>query len=301
MSKKETKYKLHFVGKNYYSQQSFISESKRFGVNRALPFAFLKSLSFGDQILLANYLPFPKPTRTIKQIKSDVLSNPNVSKTKIVDDVILNQLNKEKSGQAEVFGYFTLTGISHNLPLELSLQLHDKLDIVHVDSNQTKVTRACGSYTIGSVSVIRDSLEDLVKKIEELFTTHKPEFNDDPLWEENDFCICPDCTDEKQIKHSEIWDCLKIKCECCTKIDYILINKYKWFIIGNFTPITSFIIQPIKFTRGLIKVQLKNLNLKKQQTETANLIWIKNYNLRSYMPQLMKERFSGNNFSNLFI
>jgi hypothetical protein len=63
----------------------FDDEAKRFGGQRALSSNFLHSLEFGQPILLSRFISSPKEL-------------------------------KIKTGKTEIFGYFTLDEISHNLP-----------------------------------------------------------------------------------------------------------------------------------------------------------------------------------------
>ena len=131
-----TEYFLHFVGQGLYSPDTFEREARRYGVQRAVTFWTLKSLNWGDKILLARFI--------------------NTSEKK-----------PKKIGQAEVFGYFTLNGLTHNLPKELTQTLHSKLDVLGELSAQGTISRACGSYSISGAVTISDSLPQLIQKIEE--------------------------------------------------------------------------------------------------------------------------------------
>lgn len=205
------KYFLHFIGSKIYTINILEREAKHKDIQRTVTFYTLKRLKFGDPILLAHY--------TTKN-------------------------NKKKTGTAETFGYLTLTGITHNLPDNITKKLNKQLDIIKITqpTNPT-VARACGSYTIGSIATIKNTLQQLYEKISKLL-------------------------EEENLKP----------------------NTFKWFITGQYTPLTPFIIQPITFTRGIKEVDIDNLNLKTQKQESANIIWIYNYKQRKYMSNLMKER-----------
>jgi hypothetical protein len=148
MSDIKNNFKLHFIGQGMYNTDIFEREAKRLGVQRAIAFVFLKGLKWGDPVLLARYIP---------SLKVDIEKDPEGFK-----------LWESGKGSAEVFGYFTITGLSHTMPRELSDALKDKLNIVRIDDNSHGVSRACGSYSIGAVAVITDTLEELVAKIREL-------------------------------------------------------------------------------------------------------------------------------------
>ena len=137
MTKTENKYKLMCVGSQLYSVNIFEKEAKMFGVQRAAPFFLLKTLKFGDQILLASY------TRATKD-------------------------PKKREGLGEIFAYFTLNGLSHNLPPDLCHKLYEKLNIVSISLGGGRIGRVCGSYEIGSTAMITDTLEELIQKIKVL-------------------------------------------------------------------------------------------------------------------------------------
>ena len=132
-----TKHKLIFIGKSLYTTNIFERESKRYGIQRAVSFSSLHSLKFGDPILLARYISPPKS-------------------------------DNQQLGQAEIFGYFTLSGLSHNLPKPVTLELNSSLNIIKTLNNPHSISRACGSYSIGTVTIIKDTLEELVQKIKTL-------------------------------------------------------------------------------------------------------------------------------------
>jgi len=200
-----TEFWLHYVGTGLYKREVFEREAVKLGVQRALGFNLLNSLEFGQPILLAHYCG-------------------------------------RRSGAAEVFGYFTVTGVTHNLPENIAKDLLKKVDVVKVNSAPTTVHRACGSYTVGSTAYINETLKNLVEKIKQICGEHDV----DP-------------------------------------------KKFKWFINGEYHPFkNSVVLTPIKFTRGYMKVDIEGLDLKQQQIEDKNMVWIFDYERRAYLSK--KER-----------
>ncbi len=264
--------KLTFVGSSYYTQESYEREAQRLGVSRAVSFGVLKTLKFGEPILLASYIGDPS----------------SKDKTK-------------KVGSAEVFGYFTFNGISHNLPTEYKEALLEKLTIISLNSNKQAITRACGNYVAESSATIKENLEQLLTKIEETLThiVHD-ETKIDPSCDLATFCICKKCADPYKQHHEHTDECVDKKCPCCTTREWLLDpNDFKWFMLGTYTPLQRFLIKPITFTRGIAKVTLEGLKLEKQKNEPRNLIWLQNYHKRKYMPSYLKEDFGARRNSNL--
>ena len=129
--KEMPKYWLHYVGRSLYHRDNIYKyEFRHHGVQRAIPFNVLKSLHFGDPILLAWY-------------------------------------NRE-SETATIFGYFIIDGMVNNLPPKIREQLLETLDITDIDSTPRKIERACGSYTIGVIITINETIQSLVEKIQQV-------------------------------------------------------------------------------------------------------------------------------------
>ena len=127
-------YWLHYVGKGLYSIDKFEKETKRFGVQRAIPFYMLKKFQWGDIILLAHWVK-----------------------------------TEDNKGQAEVFGYFIVNSITHNLPKDINKELLEKLDVVSIASPGTKYeNRACGGYFLGSITYVKDNPDDIEAKTKEV-------------------------------------------------------------------------------------------------------------------------------------
>lgn len=289
--KKQQKFKLHYIGKGLYKINFFEREAKKYGVQRALSFSQLKQLKFGEPILLARFIPEQKVMEIdLKQIPPKLTGK---------------ELETIPS-QAEIFGFFTVDGISHNLPKERTNQLYDKLNIIKTVDELFSVSRACGSYSVGGVAYIKDSLETLLKKIENMFTVHKDKLIDKALYKDEvvDICICPKCNNESEgCEGHSIEDCVRDNCDCCTFVNYKEINSHKWFINGKYYPLTPFILSPAKFLRGIQTVKIKDLNLNFQRQTNSALVWLYNYRQRHYLPKVMRDKLEHppkNPFKNAF-
>jgi hypothetical protein len=90
---------------------------------------------------------------------------------------LLGQFNfnkKEKRGKAKVFGYTVINGITHNLTGEAKEYLLSKLDVESFDKGDSlfdggmDIERVCGSYSIGGIAYIKNTLEEIVKVLEEV-------------------------------------------------------------------------------------------------------------------------------------
>lgn len=277
MTTKNNTFKLHFIGTGMYTSTIFEREAKRIGVQRAVAFTQLKSLNFGTPVLLATFIPRQAPTTSTS--------------------------NNAIPAQAEIFGYFTIDGLSHTLPKDLSQQLTEKLNIVKVDANSFSVSRACGSYSVGSITYIKDTLPQLLEKIKELFTVHKPNVSQIATKDQVEVCTCKLCVSEDNpTAHNSIDQCVNLQCDCCTHVNYSQLNSYKWFLNGAFHPLTPFILSPAKFARGLQTVIIDNLDLNAQRKASHPVVWVYNYRQRHYLPKTMKDNLQRDkdSFSNVF-
>jgi len=137
-------YWLHYLGKSLYTLDRVRREASRIGVQRAIPFTVLKSMSWGTPILLATW-----------QGVRD--SDGKVSLSR---------------GIANVHGYFTVESLVHNLPKEIAEKLWQVLNILTFSGSPHREERYCGSYTVSGVAVVVDSLEDIVDRIEEICKEH---------------------------------------------------------------------------------------------------------------------------------
>lgn len=135
------RYLLHLIGNGLYGAPRFIREAKRLGVNRAMPLSFLKTLTFGQNVLLGEHISEPIPN------------------------------SDEVTHVVRVFGYFHLSGITYDAPDEVRKKVAERLHVVEVTNaplTPQPITRACGSYCIIGGYVVTDSLEDIVKVIEDV-------------------------------------------------------------------------------------------------------------------------------------
>jgi hypothetical protein len=135
--KKAQTFKLHFVGKRFYTIPSFEEEAKRLGVQRAVSFSHIKQLKLGEPILLAQFT--------------------NTSRVK-----------RKRVGSAEVFGYFTFEGISHTLPVEVSNKLNNQLSVSSSNRVSIPEIRECGRDRVAEIATIRNNVETLLENINEI-------------------------------------------------------------------------------------------------------------------------------------
>jgi len=180
-----TKYYLHFIGTKLYPKEIFIKEAEKYGVNRCLPLPIIKGLKWGDKILLATFTPQILISQTLcPTCKTELLAEIINEKEgtykytcdKCQKEIPLEELiritpdgRKNKSnGRAEVFGYFVISGLNIKASDEFKKELISKLEIVSTKENNLQIQRQCGSYTLGNSYVIKDSVEDIMKKAIEL-------------------------------------------------------------------------------------------------------------------------------------
>jgi len=142
---------LHFAGSRLYTPDKFEAEAARVGVARALPAFAVRNLAYGDLVLLA----------TFRGRRDENGKAPIDSDGKAV-----------RLGAADAWGYFVVNGLNVEAPAEF----HDRLlAALHVIRTVTKddhledeplgdVERECGSYTIDSVSYVRESIAEIVER-----------------------------------------------------------------------------------------------------------------------------------------
>lgn len=126
---------LHYIGRRYYTMETFIEEAKKFGVSRAVPLHQLKKLHWGDKIYTAFYQ------------------------------------KDDKGPYALVFGYFPVLGLNITNSEVKERMKQDKRyrEVRHevVSGGGARVTRGCGSYSIGSVSYVDNDVSELAEIIED--------------------------------------------------------------------------------------------------------------------------------------
>ena len=143
----EHEYLMHYVGSGLYGIRRFINEAKRIGVQRAIPFNMLRHVKWGEPILLADHKKVP-----------------------VTPD--------EKMPVAMVFAYFKVDSLSYQLDPDVKEKLLSKVTIVSSSMPQREhEQRACGSYDVGMSFEIKESIEEVVQKIEEACLECKKSIN----------------------------------------------------------------------------------------------------------------------------
>lgn len=126
---------LHYIGKRYYTIETFTKEALKHGVSRALPASVIKKLKWGDRVYTAFY-------------EKD-----------------------EKGPYALVFGYFIITGLNvTDVEVVEEAKKDERLKVVKVVApagGGGRVTRGCGSYEVGGTTYVDNSLDELVDIIED--------------------------------------------------------------------------------------------------------------------------------------
>jgi len=118
--------KLHYIGKRFYTIETFTKEALKHGVSRAMPVGIIKKLHWGDKI----YVAFE---------------------------------HKDQNGKgALVFGYFYVQGLNVSNPIvSEKLKEDDRIKIVKTvkpgggssgSGGGARVSRGCGSYVVASIS-----------------------------------------------------------------------------------------------------------------------------------------------------
>jgi hypothetical protein len=148
---------LIYVGSKLYPKDIFIKEAETYGVNRCLPIRLIKNLSWGDKILLGNFI---SKERTEKKINLQGK-----------EEFVLDGRANKTGGKAEVFGYFDIRGLNITASNEFKKELSNQLDILVSSTPNTAVQRQCGSYIIGNSYIVSNSIADIIEKAEKLNET----------------------------------------------------------------------------------------------------------------------------------
>jgi hypothetical protein len=146
------KYYLHYVasGKTgIYGKDIFIEEAKQIGVNRSLPYFFIKKLKWGDKILLANFEAGHTKERGLNSWNNEVSL-------------------KFQDGVANIFGYFVVSGLNLIASQALKERLYKQLDIISSNDTPKAVKRSCGSYVISASYFVTNELADIIEKAQKL-------------------------------------------------------------------------------------------------------------------------------------
>ncbi len=141
-----THYNLHYAGSRLYSPEKFEAEAGRIGIARALPAFAIKNLAWGDTILLATF-------EGRKDADGKALKD--------------SSGKPDRWGRANAWGYFVLSGLNLDAPPELREALMRALHVIRVEKfPPIKVERECGSYFIESAAYVRESLREIVERLE---------------------------------------------------------------------------------------------------------------------------------------
>src|SRR2546427_60175 len=133
---------LNYVGSGLYSVPVFEAEAKRAGVSRGIATRVLKTMSFGDKVLLAQWLPDYVAQERAKFALRDEDGN------------LLGKQKYFRIGSAKVFGFFTVSGIHFTCsgPGQSAADAIDalvrSLHIVETFTANERVARMCGSGII---------------------------------------------------------------------------------------------------------------------------------------------------------
>ncbi len=110
---------------------------------RSLPAEYVRSLKFGEPMLVAHWL----------------------------SDKVANKDRKVgRTGVARIFGYFIVDGVNYRMEghpdriVAARLRILERLDIVSTEEydEPQEVERECGSYSVGAVSYVRNTIKEIV-------------------------------------------------------------------------------------------------------------------------------------------
>lgn len=167
----DKEYLLHFAGSGLYNKSRFINEARRIGVQRACAWPALQKIVWGQTILVAEYRK--KPAQICDQCKGEGgfpnFEDHKLESTEVCDKCDGKKITAPETPIAEIYGYFHVSELSYQLPPDVLQALEKKLDVVDIQMGGSGMaeTRACGSYVTGPCTVVRDSIESIVKKIGE--------------------------------------------------------------------------------------------------------------------------------------
>lgn len=140
-------YYLNYVGSGVYSVPVFEAEARRIGVSRGLPMRIIRTLSFGDKILLAQWNPDREEQERLRPAAQEAGGK------------------YFRVGSAEVFGYFTVSGLSFRCEdPEMVAALVSTLHVQMLVEANERVDRMCGTGIIGVRYFVTDSVEDVIVK-----------------------------------------------------------------------------------------------------------------------------------------
>jgi len=165
------RYQLHFIGNKLYQKDIFIAEAKQVGINRCLPFNLILHRTWGEKILLGIYTA----NSNYKEEQVKILNEKAIKagKNKIYTPDEIDGRKNRTQGTAEVFGYFIVSGINIQASNDFKQALMAQLDIVQTTEVNNTIQRQCGSYIIGTSSIVKNTIEDITRKTEQLSLERK--------------------------------------------------------------------------------------------------------------------------------
>jgi len=143
---------LHYVGSGLYSVEAFEAEATQHGVNRAMPERIVGTLSWGQSIYVARWVPDRDAERAWKEAHEP-------------PEPVEGRAPFKHIGEAQVFGRFMVSGLNVTGPAEAKAELIKRLRVVGIVSEiPEKVDRRCGSYQVAARYSVEDSVRDIVEK-----------------------------------------------------------------------------------------------------------------------------------------
>lgn len=118
---------IHFIGKSYYTEKSFIAEAEHYGITRRVSLQVLKRMEYGDRVVMA-----------------------------------MAERTRAGARRGRVMGMFFIDGIS-GLSKEASAALVAAGLIEKVDDGGARVKRGCGSYTTGASYKMKDNEQSMAE------------------------------------------------------------------------------------------------------------------------------------------
>jgi len=124
---------LHYIGRRVYTLKTFVREAERLGVARAFPSSVVKRMSWGEPILLAFW-----------------------------------ERGGEGGGYADVLGYFRVRGVQWRVSAEAQRRIIERTGARLVDKGGGRVSRRCGSYSVGPTYETEKDLSEVMRIAEEV-------------------------------------------------------------------------------------------------------------------------------------
>lgn len=108
---------LHFIGRAYYTRDSFSREAQLFGVSRRVSLPVLRTMAWGEQVYLAQ-----GDMRRVAR--------------------------KTPFRGTEVFGLFSIAGLSGLNPAAIEALEREGIELIPEEVESTLVRRGCGEYLV---------------------------------------------------------------------------------------------------------------------------------------------------------